>query len=165
MIGFMAGFVFNRDSNDEKSASSLTSQSAEGDERADSEGASQSRTSRGSESSQSGGTSRDSRIVGEWRYTETMVSEGITIVIDQFMTIEADGTMTVRDGKAVGNYGGEPWEPEPTNQSVTCEWRTNGNVIEIRGEGRDWSPLAEYEVNATTLMTTSQGERQIWERI
>jgi hypothetical protein len=161
-VAVFGGFSLGRSSDDKSAEKSGQVESAEGDDTAEE---TRGTRSSGSQSSRSEGESRDSRLVGNWRYTETYVSDGISLVFDQFMTIEADGTMSVWDGAAAG--GGSDFEYErPASEDVmTCEWRTKGNVIEIRSEGRDWTPLAEYEVNAESLLTVSSGERQLWNRI
>ncbi len=170
LVGFMGGFLFNR-SDDDKSAATSSEQTASGEESmsedTETTRGTGERSTRGggSRSSQSGDASREPRLVGDWRNTEMFVSDGISIVIDHFMTINADGTMEAHDGGAAGSFGDEPWEPERSDETVRCEWRTKGNVLEIRGEGRDWTPLAEYEVSAESLLTVANGERQLWERI
>lgn len=112
-------------------------------------------------------TSRDQRLVGDWRYTETHAdaSIGFSMAYDQFMTFHPNGTMEVREGGMAGGNGDFSFGDPASEQSFECEWRTRGNVIEIKAEGRDWTPLAEYEVNETSLLTVTDGSRQLWDRI
>lgn len=168
MCGFVCGLLFSGDSDERPVAASAEASpeeaaSSHGDQTAP-RGTGE-RVSRSEEASRTEDATRDVRLVGNWRYTDTYASDGVSMAFDQFMTIEADGTMTVRDGAAAGGGGDVTWEEPASQQSYTCEWRTNGNTIEVRSEDRDWSPLAEYQVSDTNLLTVTNGDRQIWERI
>jgi hypothetical protein len=163
LLAFIGGCMYGKSSGGESEVSSTEETGS--DEAATGGGRPVGSDADGGTRSGGGAASRNQRLVGNWRYTETYVSDGYSFVSDQFLTISADGTMEIRNGGAAGGGGGFTWEQTADDQAVTCEWRTQGNIIEVRGDGRDWTPMAEYEISGNTLMTTSQGERQLWERI
>lgn len=165
LLSFIGGCMYGRSSDGDSQTAAANEDSNDG-EGSDREQAGNGGGQSSGGGAQSGGNaSRDQRLVGNWRYTETYASDGYSFVSDQFMTISGDGTMSIRDGSAAGGGGDFTWDQPASGQAVSCEWRTQGNIIEVRGNGHDWTPMAEYEISGDTLMTTSQGERQIWERI
>jgi hypothetical protein len=110
---------------------------------------------------------RDPALVGVWRQSESMSGGGASMVVENFLRINQDGSFALGGGRAVG--GGADWGGD-TGTGGTEEtgfWKTENRVVYVQGAGGGgWQPYARYYVEATKLMFTfGDNSRQIWYRV
>lgn len=109
---------------------------------------------------------RDPALIGAWSYTDSMTSGDASMVTQQFLQINAEGTYAIGNGRAVG--GGAGWSADTGSGGDVArgQWRTLERIVYVKENGvGQWTPYARYYVEGSRMMLTfADGSRQIWYR-
>lgn len=110
-------------------------------------------------------TTRDDRLPGLWRYTESYVSGEYSFATDYFIQFKSNGILLVTDGRTAG---GGPTSSLDTGDGDTHQgwWKTENKTLYTKEEGGQWTVYAKYYVEGNTMMFTfNNGNKQVWERL
>lgn len=113
---------------------------------------------------------RDPRLVGNWSFTETMMSGEFSSVTQLFLQVGPDGSYAYGNGRTTAGgssaYGSIQGDTGYGNDVSRGEWRTQGRIVYIKEAGSpQWVPYAQYYVEGSRLMFTyNDGSRQVWHR-
>jgi len=113
---------------------------------------------------------RDPRLVGNWSYTETMMSGGFSAVTQLFLQVNPDGSYAYGNGRTMAGgssaYGSIQGDTGYGDDVSRGQWRTQGSLVYIQEAGSpQWVPYARYYVEGNRLMFTfDDGSRQVWHR-
>lgn len=114
----------------------------------------------------------DARLVGRWRYTDTYVSGDFSMVDEEHLVLEADGTFRI-GGRVMGGmqhsddagmYTGDSSVDSGRRADAHGRWHTHEKRITLRWEnGRveEW----EYLISAGEMMFRSGDAKKLWERL
>ena len=110
-------------------------------------------------------TTRDDRLQGLWRYTESYVSGEYSFATDYFMQLKSNGVILVTDGRTAG---GGPTSSLDTGDGDTQEgqWKTENKILFTKITGGQWQVYARYSIDGNHMMLMFEnGNKQVWERI
>lgn len=110
---------------------------------------------------------RDGVVVGHWRFTETMASEGYSMVSEQHLLIRNDGSYLLGDRSVAGGGASSTFDSgDDDSIAVRGYWKTRDGRIWVQ-EGIDpWEDHAAYVVEGTTLkLTFGDGSIELWYRV
>jgi hypothetical protein len=107
----------------------------------------------------------DSRLVGSWSYSKTMMSGGFSMVTQRFLQVNPDGTYVYGNGRVTAGGEGAYGDTGYGDDAAPGRWRVEGDVLYLSEQGSQWVPYARYYVEGGSLMlTTGDGKRQVWKR-
>ena len=118
--------------------------------------------------SQTNAGSRDGRLVGVWRRTESYSSsnfggDGFSMVNEWIMAIHADGTVEL-SSKNAGGTGSVSGSSQGNVERGF--WQTANKMFYTSDTGGEpWMNIGEYLIDAQRLMFKQPSGNQLWERI
>lgn len=113
---------------------------------------------------------RDSRLIGAWSHSDTMISGNYSAVTQVFMQVNPDGTYAYGNGRVMAGgsnaYGSVSGDTGYGDDVSRGKWRTQNSIIYIMEPGyNQWIPYACYYVEGGKMMLTFEnGSKEIWYR-
>jgi hypothetical protein len=117
-----------------------------------------------------GAVERAPRLVGNWSFTETMMSGEFSSVSQVFLQVNPDGSYAYGNGRTMAGgssaYGSISGDTGYGGDVSRGQWRTQGQIVYIQEAGSpQWVPYAKYYVEGGRMMFTyNDGSRQVWHR-
>jgi hypothetical protein len=107
---------------------------------------------------------RDPRLVGRWRHTYARGGGGFSVAVDDWLILNADGTVS-RDSNMAGGSDDGSFSSRRTGPKPAGRWKTDNKVLYIAPEGGEFRPLARYAVDRDNmLLTFGNGNKVIYDR-
>lgn len=111
-----------------------------------------------------GDAARDPRLVGRWRHTYARGGGGFSVAVDDWLILNADGTVS-RDSNMAGGGDDGSFSSRRTGPKPAGRWKTDNKVLYIAPEGGEFRPLARYAVDRENmLLTYGNGNKTIYDR-
>lgn len=112
-----------------------------------------------------GGGALDPRLVGVWSTQVVMNDPSGSIATELWMELTAEGVMRDLGSRAMGTVGIGSFDASGGGGEA-AQWRTEGDVIQIRSGASPWVPFARFEFSDGRLVLRylQDGSIQIWSK-
>lgn len=107
---------------------------------------------------------RDSRLVGNWNYTDSYTSGDYSFATQWKLIINGDGSYIHGDGRVIGGGPGISGDSGSGGDVTRGQWRTQNGIIYVN-TGAGWEAYCRYTTDGSSLlMQFGDGSKQLWKR-
>lgn len=106
-----------------------------------------------------------SPLVGVWSTQVIASTPGGSVTTQLFMELRSDGLLVDLGSRSIGGTGDVTADTGLSGGGESALWRTEGDILQASVDGRQWAPLARFELAGDRmLLDYYDGDRALWHR-